>query len=336
MAGKRRPVGHVIGGIVAGIDQQIFRTTPPANELVAKGTPLRPVAASGGGTITVGMPGDAGDPEQKPGKLHLAADGVAAVVDLERGGRLASFVVEGREVLVTEGVGPIAWGSFPMVPYAGRVRNGWFEFRGRRWDLPAKSPPHAIHGTVLDRPWEALDDRTITTALGPAWPFAGRVTQRFELEPGRFTSRLELHADEPMPASLGWHPWFRRRPPAAADGMPPGPEPGDLVLDLDARAMFRRDDEGITTRDLVVPPPTGPWDDCFTDLRRPPVLRWPGFLELTIESDCPAWVVYTVPTEALCVEPQTAPPDALNSGPTVVEPGQPLAAEMVWTWRSLR
>jgi galactose mutarotase-like enzyme len=329
MAGKRRPAGQVIGGIVAGIDQQIFRTTPPANELVAKGTPLRSIAASGGGTITVGMPGGIGT-------LHLAADGVEAVVDLEHGGRLASFEVDGRELLVTEGLGPISWGSFPMVPYAGRVRNGRFEFQGRRWDLPMLLPPHAIHGTVIDRSWDALDDRTITTTLGPAWPFAGRAIQRFELEPGRLTCRLELHADEPMPASLGWHPWFRRRPPTGAYGTPPGPEPGELELELDARAMFRRDDDGITTRDLVVPPPPGPWDDCFTDLRRPPVLRWPGFLELTIDSDCPAWVVYTVPTEALCVEPQTAPPDALNAGPDLVEPGQPLVAEMVWTWRSLR
>ena len=66
-----------------------------------------------------------------------------------------------------------------------------------------------------------------------------------------------------------------------------------------------RDAEGMTTADRIAPVP-GPWDDCFTDLRRPPVLRWPGFLELTIDSECRDWVIYTVPTEALCVEPQTA------------------------------
>ncbi len=338
MAKKRRPVGHVIGGIVAGIEQQIFRTTPPANELVAKGTPLRSVAAAGGGTISVRMPGDPDPTASEPGPrlLTLSADGVEVVVDLEAGGRLASFVVAGRELLVTEGASPIAWGSFPMVPYAGRVRNGWFEFGGRRRDLPMKLPPHAIHGTVLDRPWERLDDRTITTELGPDWPFGGRAVQWFDLGAGRFTSRLELHADEPMPASVGWHPWFRRRPGPASSGEPmTGAEPGELELEFDAGAMYRRDDDGITTGDLLVPPPPGPWDDCFTDVLRSPVLRWPGFLELTIESDCPDWVVYTVPTEALCVEPQTAPPNALNMGATIVEPGQPLIAEMTWTWRSL-
>jgi aldose 1-epimerase len=84
-----------------------------------------------------------------------------------------------------------------------------------------------------------------------------------------------------------------------------------------------------------VPPGPEPWDDCFTDLRRPPVLRWPGFLEMTIESDCPDWVIYTTPSDALCVEPQTAPPNALDVDPTVVQPGKPLTAEMTWRWRSL-
>jgi len=39
---KKGPsVGQLIGGILVGFDQQIFRTTPPVNELVAKGTPLK-------------------------------------------------------------------------------------------------------------------------------------------------------------------------------------------------------------------------------------------------------------------------------------------------------
>lgn len=337
MARKRPSVGQTIGGIVAGIEQQIFRTTPPAQELVAKGTPLRPVAAAGGGTITVGLPGDPIDPglEVPPDRmLRLAAPGVEAIVDLVAGGRIASFVVDGRELLLTEGPSPMGWGSFAMAPYAGRIRDGRFEFGGRQYDLPLLMPPHAIHGTVLERPWRVTDDRTIATELGHSWPFAGRAIQRFDLEAGRFTSRLEVHADEPMPASIGWHPWFRRMP-RRVRGTDPRPTIGTAELDLDAGAMFRRDAAGIVTGDLVAPPPPGPWDDCFTDLRRSPVIRWPGFLELTIESDCPVCVVYTMPTDALCVEPQTAPPDALNQSPDVVEPGRPLIAEMAWSWRSL-
>jgi len=335
-------VGQSIGGILVGFDQQIFRTTPPANELVAKGTPLKAVAAAGGGTVTVGLPGDpvpdggvipepepdpkpAPEPEPEPDRLRLSARGVTVTVDLAAGGRVASLVVDGRELLRTEGSGPVAWGSFPMAPYAGRVRDGVLRFAGATHRLPITMPPHAIHGTVLDRRWQVVGADTIETDLGPDWPFAGRVIQRFELATDHLTCRLELHADEQMPASIGWHPWFVRRPADVS---------GPLELDLEAGAMYVRDADGIATTQLVAPAP-GPWDDCFTDLRRPPVLRWPGFLELTVESDCPVWVIYTVPDDALCVEPQTAPPDALNTDPTVVLPGHPLVAEMTWRWRSL-
>ncbi len=340
MAGKKRQsAGQTIGGILAGFEQQVWRTVPPAHELVAKGKRLAQVPADGGGTLTVGFDDDAASPtatEPGAGQLHLDAPGAHAIVDLVRGGRLASLVIDGRELLVTEGVGRMAWGAFPMAPFAGRVRDGRFTFRGVHHQLPIELPPHAIHGTVMDRSWHRLDEGSIATELGPDWPFAGRAIQRFELGEGRLDFRLEIHADEPMPASAGWHPWFRRRlastgPARVADsGSPVLP----VELDLDAGSMYVRDAAGITTLDRI-PLVPGPWDDCFTDLRRPPVLRWPGVLELTIDSDCRDWVVYTVPTDALCVEPQTAPPDALNLTPALVEPGRPLLASMTWTWRSL-
>jgi aldose 1-epimerase len=340
---KKPSVAQTMGGIIVGFDQQILRSTPPASELVAKGAPLAPVAASGGGTFSIDLPDDAehhGDPAGSgatldPDAIRLSAPGVAATIDLAAGGRVSSLVVGGRELLKTEGDRPVAWGSFPMVPYAGRIRGGAFSFEGRTYRLPTTMPPHAIHGTVLERRWHLVGDATIAIDLGPDWPFRGSVVQRFELGSDHLTCRLELHADERMPASMGWHPWFvRRLAPGAVTGGRPEAEPGALEIELDAGAMFVRDDEGIAT-ERRIPQPEGPWDDCFTDLRRAPVLRWPGFLELTVESGCPAWVVYTVPEDTICVEPQTAPPDALNTWPSVVEPEHPLTAEMTWRWRSL-
>jgi aldose 1-epimerase len=329
---KAESVGQSIGGMLVGFDQQIFRSTPPVKEMVAKGDRLAPVAASGGGTMRVGLPGDPSAPDAPPPAadpdldlLRLSAPGVEVVVDLVAGGRVASLVIDGRELLRTTRDGPRDWGSFPMAPYAGRIRDAEITFGGEVLRLAATLPPHAIHGTVLDRRWQALDGTTIAIELGPDWPFVGGVVQRFELTADSLTCRMELHADEPMPASIGWHPWFVRRIPGV---------PGELELDFEPGAMYLRDAAGIATPELV-PPSPGPWDDTFTDLRRPPVLRWPGFLELTIESDCPDWVIYTEPPDALCVEPQTAPPDALNTDPTVVQPGKPLTAEMTWTWRTL-
>jgi aldose 1-epimerase len=337
---RKKPalIGGTIGGVIAGFDQQVFRTTPPVSELVAKGAPLRAVAADDGGTVSVEMPGDAeaADPEAPdPDVLRLTAPRVEAVIDLINGGRIASFVVDGRELLVTHDPDTFRWGAYPMAPYAGRVRRARFEFRGRSHRLPIGIPPHAIHGTVLHRRWRRLGDDAIETDLGPDWPFAGRVVQRFALTAGRFELRMELHAHEPMPASIGWHPWFARRPERIGAGGPKAGEPvATAELDLDAGAIYEKDADGITTRRRL-PPPPGPWDECFTDLRRPPVVRWPGFLEHTLESDCRDWVVFTEPADALCIEPQTAPPGALEVDAAVVEPGAPSTATMTWRWRTL-
>jgi aldose 1-epimerase len=124
------------------------------------------------------------------------------------------------------------------------------------------------------------------------------------------------------PASLGWHPWWARR---LARG-------GELEVDLRAGAMYRRDEEGIAVDELV-PIPLHPWDDCFTELGDPPaVLRWPGAVTVTLETDCPCLVVFDEPQHAICVEPQTHPPDALNLGPSVVAAGHPLTASCSWRW----
>jgi len=67
MTGKRRkgrPVRETIGGIIIGFDQQIFRTTPPAEELVAKGRPVRALSGEDGSGLRVVFPGEEGSEEQ--------------------------------------------------------------------------------------------------------------------------------------------------------------------------------------------------------------------------------------------------------------------------------
>jgi hypothetical protein len=59
MAKRKRPVGETIGGILVGFDQQVFRTTPPAQELVRKGQPVRGLSGEDGGTLDVIFPRDA-------------------------------------------------------------------------------------------------------------------------------------------------------------------------------------------------------------------------------------------------------------------------------------
>jgi hypothetical protein len=56
---KRRPIGETIGGIIVGFDQQIFRTTPPVQELIVKGQPVRGLSGEDSGDLEVIFPDDA-------------------------------------------------------------------------------------------------------------------------------------------------------------------------------------------------------------------------------------------------------------------------------------
>jgi aldose 1-epimerase len=97
--------------------------------------------------------------------------------------------------------------------------------------------------------------------------------------------------------------------------------------------MYRRDADGIPTGELVAPSP-GPWDDCFTGLSRPPRLRWPGAIDLWMETRCDHWVIYDEPAHAICVEPQTGPPDAFNlgTGVAIATPATPVTASWTIRW----
>lgn len=261
----------------------------------------------------------------------LRWDDAILAVDPVMGGRLASLVVGGYELLVTEGDGPIYWGCYPMVPFAGRVRDGRFRFAGRRHQLPLTMPPNAIHGTVLDRPWHVMtrSDQHVelVTDLGPDWPFQGEVVQTVALVAGGLEASLELRAAEPMPVVLGWHPWFRR----TIDGTA-------AALDFEARSQYLRGQDGLPTG-ATVPPTPRPWDDAFTDLVIPPRLTWPGIARLELRSDAPFWVVFDERPDAICVEPQTGPPDAFNLAaaigvdPPVAAPDRPISIAMAWRWQ---
>ncbi len=41
----------------------------------------------------------------------------------------------------------------------------------------------------------------------------------------------------------------------------------------------------------------------------------------------------TRPAHAICVEPLSGPPDALNIAPRLVEPGKPLVGEFRFAWQ---
>lgn len=269
--------------------------------------------------------------------IELRAANSRCTVSPSDGGRLASLCVDDVSLLVERAADhpdAMQWGSFPMAPFAGRVRNGRFTFDGNEYQLVPNLAPHSIHGTVYTQPWSVSDLGesfvTMTCPLGDHWPFGGVAHQRIELGADGLVCTLGVTADDlAMPAQVGWHPWFVK--PSSAQ--------------LGFGAMYRRDGAGIPAGDLV-PPSEGPWDDCFVDPLAPLELRYDGggrTLTLTIDSDCPCWVVYDQPHHATCVEPQSGPPDGINvmlttadrpgaASATHLEPHETLARTMRLSW----
>ena len=280
--------------------------------------------------------------------LTLEAGGIRAGIAVEAGGRLASLVVHGRELLVgRQGneAQPMRWGCYLMAPWPGRLERGRFEWQGRTIRLPRTHGRHAIHGLVWTRAW-IVEDASATAAtlacvLPPEWPMGGIVRQTMTLVPGGLRLDASITAGDAMPAALGWHPWFDR----AGD-------PVALRLDADEVMETRRmiPTGGLRpvtgVRDLRAGPVLGErrLDHAYVGARSPATLAWPDLrVTLTFEPSPAPVVVYT-PWNAVCVEPETAPPNALAlpaaqaraAGVRFLAEGETMSARLELRWERLR
>jgi aldose 1-epimerase len=257
----------------------------------------------------------------------------------EVGARCHRLRVDGQDLLRTPPShehhvdDPWFWGSYPMAPWCNRVAAGRTAVAGRELDLPPNFPDGtAIHGQVARAAWRQVGDASFRIrAGGGGWPWPYEVEQDITVQEREFRLSLRLTnlADEPMPAGIGIHPWFRRpvRVAIRAKAVHPSnvasttlPEPVD----------GRFDRQGIEEL------PDG-LDAAWTDLADPPiVLDWPGSgIRATVErSPSIRYVVAASPGEidAVAVEPQTHAPDGIrrlqNGEPgalTLLDPGQTLA-----------
>jgi aldose 1-epimerase len=128
---------------------------------------------------------------------------------------------------------------------------------------------------------------------------------------------LTVVADhESMPVTIGWHPWFVK--------------PTTDHLDFDR--CYLTDDERIPTGQLAEPP-ARPWDLCMVGAHHPLELAYSNGLRVVVQSDCDHWVIYDELPQATCVEPQSGPPNAQNTGAAqVLAPGEMLQRTMTIAW----
>jgi aldose 1-epimerase len=267
--------------------------------------------------------------------LTLRSGGWQAGLRPEVGGSLASLTFEGVEVLRTmreTAANPLDAACFPLAPYCNRIRAGRFSFAGRDVTLPPNFAPenHSIHGLAWQRAWCVESPAANKCVLvdeydgtGP-WPWAYRAEQRVRLgEKGcAMTLVLTNRGDTPMPAGIGLHPYFRRDRATrvrfmAGHVLLSDPEclPTGVTAPADHFADFGHG--AALPRETV--------DHCFAG--------WAG--EATIEDElgtiqigatgAPHLHLYApADGSALCIEPVSHTPDALNRAPdemTILPPG---------------
>ncbi|MGB1087359.1 MAG: hypothetical protein ACPG06_03225, partial [Alphaproteobacteria bacterium] len=156
----------------------------------------------------------------KGSSLQLKAHDFALTLAPNVGGSVAAFTSKGRDILRPLPLGasdPLQGAGFPLFPFSGRIDHGRFSFGGKNYALPPNffPEPHAIHGQAWQAPW-VVEAQTPTSATlsyhhdAGIWPWAYRAEQKFRLCAEGLILDLALTnlADAPMPAGLGWHPYF--------------------------------------------------------------------------------------------------------------------------------
>lgn len=265
---------------------------------------------------------------------------------------------------------PARHGMPLLFPFPNRIRDGQFSWHGREYRLPRNDPrgANAIHGFVLNRPWNILavsedtangsfvtlsqDSASVSAEIQTLWP-AG-----FDLEITWLLHgpTLELHidvrncADEDLPFGFGVHPYFRM--PAAGAALRWLGEPPVSQWELrDCLPTGKRGPVTPRCHKLLTGKPLGEdsFDDAFRIEGKAEQGAWllqspEGWsIRATQGPGCDAFkdhVIFTPPhREAVCLEPYTCITDAINlqpqgidAGLLVLPPGGAWEGWLRWEW----
>ncbi len=158
-------------------------------------------------------------------RVTLAKGEMLLELDPCAGGSISKLKHRDLDVLrpAPERVGPafdpVKYSAFAMAPFVGRIHDAQFSLNGEDIELHANFPPepHAIHGHGWQDVWKVeTQSKTSATLLyhheADAWPWTYDARQTFKLSDNCLTMALSVKnlSDTPMPAGLGWHPYFPR------------------------------------------------------------------------------------------------------------------------------
>ena len=256
--------------------------------------------------------------------LMLEAGDYRIDIAPERGGSVLRFDWKGMPLFRrVEGPSILDATCFPLVPFSNRIAFGRFQVEERPVRLapnfPGTDHPHTLHGFGWLSQWQVTKADGSSATLeheypGGEWPWPYRAEQRFELCREGLTMTLSVTnlADEPMPAGLGFHPYFPRDAGTVYRGLHRGEwqNSGDCLPErLDQRDEARDWWDGVAVAQRSV-------DTVYTERAGSLRIDWPRrgvSLEMTPDPVFRHTVVYVPENENFfCVEPVTHGTDALN------------------------
>ncbi|MFZ2898025.1 MAG: hypothetical protein WA004_05355 [Saprospiraceae bacterium] len=277
-------------------------------------------------------------------EIHRYADeagGMSFAFVPARGACLTELVIGGVPLLdgyrEASELDTLDWGkSAILAPFPNRLKDGKYRFEGKEYQFPVNEPArnNALHGFVMDKPFEIVEEGDFSVALEYRYegsfgyypfPFLLRVTYSLSVADG-FTAFFEMKntGSSPMPAGLGWHPYFQLGDSADA-----------LSLQLPAAEQVLVDERMIPTGEKVC-------YDAFEAMKQigatafdtgfrlpePCVVRLrEGTRELEYWQDgaFPYLQVFIPPARrSIALEPMTCNIDALNNGEglRILAPGE--------------
>ena len=243
----------------------------------------------------------------------------------ELGAAVATLRYRGRDVLRRTPPGasdPFQTAAFALAPFANRIADGRFRVGDREVHIPRNAPDqaHPLHGHAWRKPWRVesatRDSATLTFEhSADSWPWHYGVTQTLTLRGDSLEVSLSLENRDatPMPAGLGWHPYFHKGPGAA--------------LKTHLEGVWLTDDEYLPVR-LAHGTRFGQWGRG-DELARPELVDnchtgWPGVAEIVLPAQqlrlaltanrALHWLhIYSPPDQDFfCIEPVSHMPNAIN------------------------
>lgn len=113
-----------------------------------------------------------------------------------------------------QAVTPIG-GCFPLVPYANRVKNGFFTLANKQYQIADNhcQQPHALHGDGWTNKWHVIERGNTWIKLGHRshlYPFDYSAEQTIKILDKSLSIDIKIThlGKNPMPYGLGFHPWF--------------------------------------------------------------------------------------------------------------------------------